>query len=1104
MTQRAVLAGFLVVVLAVIAVALLLSGGGGQQNGTITGEPFTGGRGITQSVASIKARQRYRDRHPEIERQRTARLAAQEAAREEAAPEGEEESAEEGKSAEGQESAEEGESAEGGESAEEGEAGGSEEEEPGEEGTEKTAGAQVDTAIREKPEPGEGSGKPKEPGPAARQQRVGSAAITPSQATTPSTSFLGAQSSESGFVPPDSMGSVGPSQVVVFVNGVFKVFDKGGNQAVTSISDAAFWAPVRNGSEPTDPGVEFDRLSQRWIVSGINTENTNNRIMLAISDGPVITSTSDFTFFSFNEAAPPPSASARFADYPQLGVDANAIYVGVNEFASATTGGFLGTSVFVIRKSSVLGAGPIVVTAFRNLISGGQGPTSPQPATDMVPSVGSGYVVGPDATFFSRLDLRRISDPGGTPSISPNITVTVPPTFAPTPFSVPAQGTNGGLDALDDRLFEAMIARDPNGTDTLWTAHNLLMNSAGVSGPGGDRAGARWYQLGSLATTPSLIQSGTLFDPAASSPRQFWVPSIAMNGQGHASLNGSAAGVTHHAEAVSSGRLFTDPLGATEPFQITQTSSSTYNLGSGMPRRWGDFSQTVIDPTDNMTFWTFQEYANATNSWGVRVVQLQAPPPATLTSSSPNTVSAGSCSQPVDITGTSSDGSGFFDPGSAYPSHITASVTGGVVVRGVTYTDPTHISLNLDTTGAASGAQDVTVTNPDGQSVTATGLVTVGAPVGGSITPCPTGTDPASPSNINSLSVLGTADAGSTVDVYTDPSCSGGPVATGSAADFASPGLAVPAVADDSTTSYYVTSTTGMTTSPCSSTLPGTSGFVIYVEDSTPPVPSINLGPTGPTNDPTPRFAFTAADAVGPVSFRCAFDSDALAACSGPGDTDVPADPLSDGPHTFHLEAEDAAGNVGNTSQTFSVDTVPPTVEILSGPTGTITDPRPTFTFTGDDTPNGTPTFACSIDTGSPNFRACSGPGNSDQPANPLANAAYAFRVRATDTAGNTSTASRLFAVSVPTPTPPPPPDTTITKGPKKTRKTRPKFKFTSTDPAARFECKVDKRAFAACQSPFKTPKLRPGKHTLKVRAVAAGGTDGTPAVRKFRVLPPG
>ena len=80
----------------------------------------------------------------------------------------------------------------------------------------------------------------------------------------------------------------------------------------------------------------------------------------------------------------------------------------------------------------------------------------------------------------------------------------------------------------------------------------------------GDRDAARWYQMGSLDTTPTLTQSGTMFDTAGSNPRFFWMPSIAMNGQGHASLNMSTAGVGRSAEVASSGRLASDPAGTTE------------------------------------------------------------------------------------------------------------------------------------------------------------------------------------------------------------------------------------------------------------------------------------------------------------------------------------------------------------------------------------------------------------------------------------------------------------------------------------------------------------------------------------------------------------
>jgi hypothetical protein len=582
--------------------------------------------------------------------------------------------------------------------------------------------------IREKPQPGGRQRRPTLPGPAALQPPIRApvrSAVGPSAPFPAGTSFLGAQLSESGAIPPDSMGSVGPGQVLVAVNGRIKVFSKAGNLGALNVSDSTFWSSVRNGQDVTDPQVEYDRLSGRWIVSAINLARKNNRIMIAVSSGPTITGSSSFTFFFF-----PSSSSGLFADYPQMGVDRNAIYIGTNDFRNNF---FSNTSAFVIRKSSVTGGGPIVVTAFHNLIDGsGAGPLTPQPAQDMDPNVGQGYFVGVDNAVFSRLDVRRVSNPGGTPTLSGNLAISVPTTYLP--LDVPAQGSTNDLDALDDRLFEAMIARRPNGTLSLWTAHNIRVNSSGVGGSSGDRTADRWYQIGNLSTTPSLIQSGTMFDRAASNPRFFWIPSIAANGQGHASLNSSTAGVGRFAAVASMGRLATDPLGTTRAFTITQSSSSPYNI---QPPRWGDYTQTVVDPTNNMTFWTFQEYANAANSWGVRVIKLQAPPPAKPSSASPAKVPQGSPSVSVTITGTSSNGSGFFDPGPdtggpGFSRHLAAAVSGGVTVNSVTYTNPTHVTLNLNTTAASAGGKNVTIINPDWQRATAC-LIQVGD--GG--TPCP-------------------------------------------------------------------------------------------------------------------------------------------------------------------------------------------------------------------------------------------------------------------------------------------------------------------------------------------------------------------------------
>src|SRR5258708_12769985 len=91
----------------------------------------------------------------------------------------------------------------------------------------------------------------------------------------------------------------------------------------------------------------------------------NNRILIALSSGSIITSTSIFTFFQFvqNFDGGDPGL---FADYPTLGVDKFALYIGVNNFLSSSGGASTRTG-FVVNKSSLLAVGPFSATPFPNL-----------------------------------------------------------------------------------------------------------------------------------------------------------------------------------------------------------------------------------------------------------------------------------------------------------------------------------------------------------------------------------------------------------------------------------------------------------------------------------------------------------------------------------------------------------------------------------------------------------------------------------------------------------------------------------------------------------------------------------------------------------------
>src|SRR5207249_1362266 len=112
---------------------------------------------------------------------------------------------------------------------------------------------------------------------------------------------------------------------------------------------------------------------------------------------------------------------------------------------------------------------------------------------------------------------------------------------------------------------------------------------------------------------------------------------------------------------------------------------------------------------------------------------------------------------------------------------------------------------------------------------------------------------PAGPANNNSPAISGTAEAGSTVKIYTTGSCTGAPTATGTAAAFAT-GITV-AVSDDSSTTFKATATDAAgNVSGCSTS------SVSYVEDSSAPALPASLAstPASPANNNSPAVSGTA------------------------------------------------------------------------------------------------------------------------------------------------------------------------------------------------------------------------------------------------------
>jgi hypothetical protein len=566
-------------------------------------------------------------------------------------------------------------------------------------------------------------------------------------AQTNSTSWLGADLFDAKAFPPDSMGALGPSQYVVAINGRIRTFDRKGLpdptlDVDTDVFFATAMTPLGGGvtsNFTSDPRIRYDRITQRWYIVMIDVPNDGanffaNRVMIAVSDTPQISSTTIWRFFYFNP-------TANFVDYPTLGVDNNALYIGANIFNLPGTA-YINADGYVVRKSTILGAGPATVTVFSGLIpdtscASGDGPYTPQ-GVDNANSATEGYFVGVSFCFFSKLVVRRVINPGSaSPTISASLGVSTPAfTVAYTqPHLGNTGGTNGELDASDTRLMSAQVR---NGN--LYTAHGITVKPDGtaVGYPAFDATGRnalRWYRINNLTTTPAVADSGTVYDNTATDPhttnvRWFSYPGIQVNGQGHVAIGFTASGPVQHANAGFTGRLATDAPGVTDPPTIYTNALQAYNPpgdpGGALGRRWGDYSYTSIDPSDDMTMYTIQEYTSALDTWGVRVTRLNAPGPAQPTAINTPTIPTGTASTTVQITGTSSGGTGFFDPGPGFDSRIAVEILPGVTVTAVQVVDPTHLNVTLSTVGAPVGEKVIRVINPDGQVAIQSGtLLTV-------------------------------------------------------------------------------------------------------------------------------------------------------------------------------------------------------------------------------------------------------------------------------------------------------------------------------------------------------------------------------------------
>ena len=177
---------------------------------------------------------------------------------------------------------------------------------------------------------------------------------------------------------------------------------------------------------------------------------------------------------------------------------------------------------------------------------------------------------------------------------------------------------------------------------SVYTAHAINV---------GGRAAVRWYDIN--VNTGSTNQVGTISD----SELEFYDPSIDVNAANEVLIGFSGSGPNDFVGAYASGRQPTDPAGQTSTPVAYKPGQAAYTVVSGGVVRWGDYSLTTVDPVDDETFWTIQEYApnNPVNSWRTWIAEYEFPDtcPAPVAYCTPK-LSSNFCLPIISSTGTAS------------------------------------------------------------------------------------------------------------------------------------------------------------------------------------------------------------------------------------------------------------------------------------------------------------------------------------------------------------------------------------------------------------------------------------------------------------------
>jgi hypothetical protein len=378
--------------------------------------------------------------------------------------------------------------------------------------------------------------------------------------------------------------------------------------------------------------------------------------------------------------------------------------------------------MWVIGKPSALAGGVLAIT---NFLPGFDAPLvgfTLKPCVHYSAADADLYIVDNSWTYGAGMPtvrVSRITGPAATPAwVSDGFVAS--PGVAPALNFAFLNAAQAGAPAIATN--DARIGSEPkfrNGR--IWYACAGGLPAVGVP----DRVSSFWYAL--TPSVPPVVFDGGVSDGGAGVFRFF--PSLAVNANDDMCMGFTQSHAGISAEACVQGRDGTDPAGTLGALTTYKVGEAPYfkDFGTGS-NRWGDYSATCVDPTDDLTVWTLQEYASTPvggiSRWGTWwAVHAPANTVAAVCPPDPPTAEcagAGGTNVTLDYTVSDSSGAaldveitvdGTVEFTQSFPDTSPAP-SGGAVSFAFAYDLGVHIVV-------------MTVQNPSGGIATCTNTVTV-------------------------------------------------------------------------------------------------------------------------------------------------------------------------------------------------------------------------------------------------------------------------------------------------------------------------------------------------------------------------------------------